>query len=62
MKVKLFNFHFINEHTMKIEKKGDDVVTTVVWWRSRALRATCHNSMTVGCERHFLKYPGFSRS
>ena len=40
---------------MKIKKSGEGVV----WWRTRA---TCHNRVTVTCERHPLKSPRFSRS
>ena len=41
--------------TMKIWKSGEGVV----WWRTRDARATCHNRVTVTCERHPLKSSRF---
>ena len=43
---------------MEIKKIGE----VVVWWRTRDTSATCHNRLTVTCERHPLKSPRFSRS
>ena len=42
-------------YTMKIYKSGEGVV----WWRTLDKRVTCHNRMTVTCEKHPLKSPRF---
>ena len=47
---------------MEIQKSGEASSEGQAWWRTRDTRATCHNRVTVSCERHPLKSPRFSRS
>ena len=47
---------------MKIKKSKEASLEGVVWWHTRDTRATCHDRVTVFCERHPIKSPRFSKS
>ena len=49
-------------NTMEIKKSGEASSEGMMWWRTKDKRATCHNRVTVSCERHPLNSSRFSKS